>query len=828
MLPQKTPKNASIRNNRYKIPLASSSHIQLQAAADSNPNEKKNPNQKQNKKRKSRASKKFAVADAAIEGADSILQILNAEQRAQSSRRLFFASGLMAAGVAIAPDNSPYTTAFAASSSQAIDQGSSLKYKSSPVNKRSGITVLDAENKGYFNVKFVTYLSRFLLNFDADCQRWWYARAADLPRDASAEKVNELRLRQFGAFSASVEVGLQDYEGDDGPKRLLSSLLRRYCPQGETLELMNKGKGLGGGALEKQQREIKEARRQIALLFALLENYQPVDEITSLLAAIDNASVQFIAVNDGGEGYAPGYGSPLVVFPDPEGGEGFRTAAGRAILKPSGRMLRMDMLNRGAGYKRPPTVTVSPPANNNTNENKPDGDGNGNGKAATAQAVLIYDGINKGKIERISITDSGEGYAENESIKVTISAPETKGGVQATAEIVPELRVASIIITDGGSGYAAERALSVYVEPPPLTARVNLNDPMLEGSALISQPLPTVATRIKPQNTSPLGGTNNGGGDDGGGLMAKAVKAAKRGGGGNCVGRECYDKGVKVTAYARAEMDTYQSFRDMDDTAKQVNIEEAIEQRAQSSKFLSGSQSAVGSGPPKLDFLSGGKTSSSSQLLTLLPSGYGLEFDKSMNRYNWALAQNFESMSSDWLQGSSSLKPLDPDFGPRGRSPIEKLKNFDLATAVRFVASGAICCSVAHLILTPIDVVKTKMQIEPAKYTNVFSSFQMVLEEEEFGAFFTGWVPTFAGYFFWGGAAYTIIEFVRRLLIDYLGPAAIPLEVPIIVFASAISACAGSVIICPFEAVRIRSVAQPNFADNIVGVYQRMVKVSRI
>ena len=301
--------------------------VMLKATA-TNQDEKANIRTTRTAPRRNSSKKKqhnFNVANSAIHGADSMLQIFNAEQRAQSSRRLFFASSLFAAGVAIAPDNSPYTTAFAASpASIAADQGSNLKYKNSPVNKRSGITVFDAEAKGYFNVKFVTYLSRFLLNFDADCQRWWYARAADLPRDASAEKINELRLRQFGAFSASVEVGLQEYEGDDGPKRLLSSLLRRYCPQGEALEQMNKGKGLGGSALEKQQREIKEARRQIALLFALLENYQPVDEITALLAAIDNASVEFIAINDGGEGYAPGYGNPLVVFPDPGAFRGIR------------------------------------------------------------------------------------------------------------------------------------------------------------------------------------------------------------------------------------------------------------------------------------------------------------------------------------------------------------------------------------------------------------------------------------------------------------------------------------------------------------------------
>ena len=39
---------------------------------------------------------------------------------------------------------------------------SGLQWESSPVNKRTGVTVFQAENFGY-NVNFVTYLSRFLL-----------------------------------------------------------------------------------------------------------------------------------------------------------------------------------------------------------------------------------------------------------------------------------------------------------------------------------------------------------------------------------------------------------------------------------------------------------------------------------------------------------------------------------------------------------------------------------------------------------------------------------------------------------------------------------------
>jgi len=48
-------------------------------------------------------------------------------------------------------------------------------------------------------------------------------------------------------------------------------------------------------------------------------------------------------------------------------------------------------------------------------------------------------------------------------------------------------------------------------------------------------------------------------------------------------------------------------------------------------------------------------------------------------------------------------------------------------------------------------------------------------------------------------------------------------EVPIILASSAAGAFIGSFILTPSEAVRIRSVAQPDFAPNIAGVYTRMV-----
>jgi hypothetical protein len=148
------------------------------------------------------------------------------------NRRLFFGAALLGTAATIRPRAAVANSSFG-----------KLEWESTPVNKRTGVTVFDAEKAG-FNVRFVTYLSRFLLVFDIDCQKWWYARAADIPRRASAKEVEQVRLAQFGAFSASVEVGLQEYRGKDGPQKLMEALLYRYCPDLDTVRYKRESRTL--------------------------------------------------------------------------------------------------------------------------------------------------------------------------------------------------------------------------------------------------------------------------------------------------------------------------------------------------------------------------------------------------------------------------------------------------------------------------------------------------------------------------------------------------------------------------------------------------------
>jgi solute carrier family 25 phosphate transporter 3 len=46
-------------------------------------------------------------------------------------------------------------------------------------------------------------------------------------------------------------------------------------------------------------------------------------------------------------------------------------------------------------------------------------------------------------------------------------------------------------------------------------------------------------------------------------------------------------------------------------------------------------------------------------------------------------------------------------------SPVET--NYDLMYYLKGAAAGGICCSITHGALTPVDVVKTRVQLDSAK-----------------------------------------------------------------------------------------------------------------
>ena len=71
--------------------------------------------------------------------------------------------------------------------------------------------------------------------------------------------------------------------------------------------------------------------------------------------------------------------------------------------------------------------------------------------------------------------------------------------------------------------------------------------------------------------------------------------------------------------------------------------------------------------------------------------------------------------------------------------------------------AGGICCSLTHGALTPVDVVKTRIQLEPEVYNKgMVGGFKQVIEKEGTGALLTGLAPTAVGYFVQGALSLSL------------------------------------------------------------------------
>ena len=113
--------------------------------------------------------------------------------------------------------------------------------------------------------------------------------------------------------------------------------------------------------------------------------------------------------------------------------------------------------------------------------------------------------------------------------------------------------------------------------------------------------------------------------------------------------------------------------------------------------------------------------------------------------------------------------------------------------------AGGICCSITHGALTPVDVVKTRIQLDPTKYNQGFlGGFKQIIAEEGAGALLTGLGPTAQGYFIQGWFKFGGVEFFKINITSTIGEeAAWNNKTSIYLLASAMAETIADVFLCP-------------------------------
>eukprot|EP00657_Telonema_sp_P-1_P004274 TRINITY_DN1988_c0_g1_i1.p1 TRINITY_DN1988_c0_g1~~TRINITY_DN1988_c0_g1_i1.p1 ORF type:complete len:316 (+),score=101.50 TRINITY_DN1988_c0_g1_i1:166-1113(+) len=144
---------------------------------------------------------------------------------------------------------------------------------------------------------------------------------------------------------------------------------------------------------------------------------------------------------------------------------------------------------------------------------------------------------------------------------------------------------------------------------------------------------------------------------------------------------------------------------------------------------------------------------------------------------------------------------------------------------LRGALAGGICCSLTHGGACPIDVVKTRMQLDPVKYNKgLIGGFRQVIAEEGVMALSTGLGPTAQGYFVQGWFKFGGVEFFKITFTQKLGEQkAFDNRTSIYLASAACAEFIADVFLCPYEACRIRLVSDPKFADGMLSCGKRMV-----
>ncbi|KAJ5953840.1 Mitochondrial carrier protein [Penicillium viridicatum] len=157
-------------------------------------------------------------------------------------------------------------------------------------------------------------------------------------------------------------------------------------------------------------------------------------------------------------------------------------------------------------------------------------------------------------------------------------------------------------------------------------------------------------------------------------------------------------------------------------------------------------------------------------------------------------------------------------------APKEEMSALNLYS--RFAFAGAMCCAITHGAATPLDVVKTRIQLDPVTYNRgMLGGFRQVVQNEGAGALLTGFGPTAAGYFLQGAFKFGGYEFFKQQSINALGYETAKNNRTAVYLASAGAAeFIADIALCPLEATRIRLVSQPTFASGLLPAMTRILK----
>merc|ERR1712142_1305182 len=136
---------------------------------------------------------------------------------------------------------------------------------------------------------------------------------------------------------------------------------------------------------------------------------------------------------------------------------------------------------------------------------------------------------------------------------------------------------------------------------------------------------------------------------------------------------------------------------------------------------------------------------------------------------------------------------------------------------------GVLSCGITHTAVVPHDLVKCRIQVDPAKYKGIFQGGALTVKEAGVRGLGLGWAPTLIGYSMQGLCKFGFYEVFKNVYGDMMGEEnAFLWRTTLYLAASASAEFFADIALCPMEAVKVRIQTQPGFANTLREAYPKM------
>ncbi|KZT34591.1 mitochondrial carrier [Sistotremastrum suecicum HHB10207 ss-3] len=169
------------------------------------------------------------------------------------------------------------------------------------------------------------------------------------------------------------------------------------------------------------------------------------------------------------------------------------------------------------------------------------------------------------------------------------------------------------------------------------------------------------------------------------------------------------------------------------------------------------------------------------------------------------------------------------DSKPRGGTVVTSplVPNFTLRDYSAFFTAGALCATITHGAMTPLDVVKTRIQVDPelARHS-LLSGGRKIIAAEGPKGLMTGFGPTAVGYLVQGGGKFAGYEFWKKKFVEIAGSqeVAVQYRTAIYLGAASVGEFFADILLTPLEATRIRLVSDRTYATGLVTGFTRLAR----